>query len=325
MVAGDVAAVQIEGAEHHHAAASLLGFVRDRTGRAAVGEGEGFALVHLNNINTCCSRRDAVAVEAEHHAVLRMPGFTHFDIFHEVVVAARPQTGYTHGTCPSHIIVILVIRTACAADGVLVSARRQCRRLAEPGGQCLQLLRVFQLCLLSLGQGFIIRVAGGLKRLVGRHGIRIVHAVQRLRVRQSVDHRLHGGHGLLCGRVLLLFFLLRRLALLLRFHRLTLLLRGRRLVFLLRFPVCRVCRFLHGRGRLRRPLRLRRQRRRGQQRQAQGQRHETTQDTLLHRSPPVRFRLRPNQSPTDRDLPVGSPPYGSGGAPGQFFSFRRSV
>ena len=294
MVAGDVAAVQIEGAEHHHAAASLLGFVRDRTGRAAVGEGEGFALVHLNNINTCCSRRDAVAVEAEHHAVLRMPGFTHFDIFHEVVVAARPQTGYTHGTCPSHIIVILVIRTACAADGVLVSARRQCRRLAEPGGQCLQLLRVFQLCLLSLGQGFIIRVAGGLKRLVDRHGIRIVHAVQRLRVRQSVDHRLHGGHGLLCGRVLLLFFLLRRLALLLRFHRLTLLLRGRRLVFLLRFPVCRVCRFLHGRGRLRRPLRLRRQRRRGQQRQAQGQRHETAQDTLLHRFPPVRFFLCPN-------------------------------
>ena len=325
MVAGDVAAVQIEGAEHHHAAASLLGFVRDRTGRAAVGEGEGFALVHLNNINTCCSRRDAVAVEAEHHAVLRMPGFTHFDIFHEVVVAARPQTGYTHGTCPSHIIVILVIRTACAADGVLVSARRQCRRLAEPGGQCLQLLRVFQLCLLSLGQGFIIRVAGGLKRLVDRHGIRIVHAVQFRRVRQSVDHRLHGGHGLLCGRVLLLFFLLRRLALLLRFRRLALLLRGRRLVFLLRFPVCRVCRFLHGRGRLRRPLRLRRQRRRGQQRQAQGQRHETAQDTLLHRSPPVRFLLCPNQSPADRDLPVGSPPYGSGGAPGQFFSFRRSV
>ena len=34
---------------------------------------------------------------------------------------------------------------------------------------------------------------------------------------------------------------------------------------------------------LRRPLR---QRRRGQQRQAQGQRHETTQDTLLHRVPP---------------------------------------
>ena len=283
LVAGDVAAVQIEGAEHHHAAASLLGFVRDRTGRAAVGEGEGFALVHLNNINTCCSRRDAVTVEAEHHAVCRMPGFTHCDISHEVVVAARLQTGYTHDTFPSHIIVIPVLAGA-TADGVLVSARRQCRRLAEPGGQCLQLLRVFQLCLLSLGQGFIIRVAGGLKRLVDRHGIRIVHAVQRFRVRQSVDHRLHGGHGLLCGRILLLFFLFRRLIFLLR---------GHRLLLLLRFPVCRVCRSLHGRGRLRRPLRLLCQRRRGQQRQAQGQRHETAQDTLLHRSPPVRFRLRP--------------------------------
>ena len=313
MVAGDVAAVQIEGAEHHHAAASLLGFVRDRTGRAAVGEGEGFALVHLNNINTCCSRRDAVTVEAEHHAVCRMPGFTHFDIAYEVVVAARPQTGYTHDTCPSHIIVIPVLAGA-TADGVLVSARRQRRRLAEPVGQCLQLLRVFQLCLLSLGQGFIIRVAGGLKRLVDRHGIRIVHAVQRFRVRQSVDHRLHGGHGLvlLCGRILLLFFLFRRLILLLRFRRLILLLRFRRLalllrfrrlalllcfrrlLLLLRFPVCRVCRFLHGRGRLCRPLRLLCQRRRGQQRQAQGQRHETAQDTLLHRSPPVRFFLRPN-------------------------------
>ena len=121
--------------------------------------------------------------------------------------------------------------------------------------------------------------------------------------------RLHIGHGLvlLYSRDLPLFFLFRRL------------------IFLLRFPVCRVCRFLHGRGRLCRPLRLLCQRRRWQQRQAQGQRHETAQDTLLHRSPPVRFLLCPNQSPTDRDLPVGSSPYGSGGAPGQFFSFRRSV
>ena len=188
----------------------------------------------------------------------------------------------------------------------------------EPVGQRLQLLRVFQLCLLFLGQGVIIRVTGGLKRLVDRVQRLVVHAVQFRRVRQSVDHRLHIGHGLvlLYSRVLLLFFLFRRLALLLRF---------RGLILLLHFPVCRVCRFLHGRGRLRRPLRLLCQRRRGQQRQARGQRHETAQDTLLHRSPPVRFLLCPNQSPTDRDLPVGSPPYGSGGAPGQFFSFRRSV
>ena len=152
----------------------------------------------------------------------------------------------------------------------MMLARRQRLKLAEPVGQRRQLLRVFQLCLLSLGQGVIIRVAGGLKRLVDRHGIRIVHAVQFRRVRQSVDHRLHGGHVLvlLCGRVLLLFFLFRGL------------------VFLLRFPVRRVCRFLHGRGRLCRPLRLLCQRRRGKQRQAQGQRHETAQDTLLHRFPP---------------------------------------
>ena len=204
-----------------------------------------------------------------------------------------------------------------------ISAILQRRDLrVEPVGQRRQLLRVFQLCLLFFGQGFIISFAGGLKRLVDRHGILIVHAVQFRRVRQSVDHRLHGGHGLvlLCGRILLLFFLFRRLALLLRFRRLALLLRFRRLIFLLHFPVCRVCRFLHGRGRLRRPLRLLRQRRRGQQRQAQGQRHETTQDTLLHRSPPVRFLLCPNQSPTDRDLPVGSPPYGSGGRPPDSFS-----
>ena len=30
-------------------------------------------------------------------------------------------------------------------------------------------------------------------------------------------------------------------------------------------------------------------------------------------------------SPTDREYPVGSSPYGPGGAPGQFFSFRCSV
>ena len=111
--------------------------------------------------------------------------------------------------------------------------------------------------------------------------------------------RLHIGHGLvlLYSRVLLLFFLLRRLVLPLRFRRLALLLRGRRLLLLLRFPVCRVCRFLHSRGRLRRPLRLLRQRRRGQQRQAQGQRHETTQDTLLHRFPPLVF---PRPEPISR-------------------------
>ena len=164
---------------------------------------------------------------------------------------------------------------------VLMLARRQRLRLAEPLGQRRQLLRVFQLCLLFLGQGVIIRVAGGLKRLVDRHGLRIVHAVQFRRVRQSVDHRLHGDHVLvlLCGRVLLLFFLFRRL------------------VFLLRFPVRRVCRFLHGRGHLCRPLRLLCQRRRGKQRQAQGQRHETTQDTLLHRFPPLVF---PRPEPISR-------------------------
>ena len=141
-VAGDVAAVQIESAEHLHTAASHPGIVRDRAVDRAVSEGEGFALVNLNNINTSCSRRDAVAVEAEHHAVCRMPGFTHCDISHEVVVAARFQTGYTHDTCPSHIIVIPVLAGA-TADGVLVSARRQRRKLAEPLGQRRQLLRVF--------------------------------------------------------------------------------------------------------------------------------------------------------------------------------------
>ena len=156
-----------------------------------------------------------------------------------------------------------------------IFALRQRRRLAEPVGQRRQLLRVFQLCLLFFGQGFIISVAGGLKRLVDRHGIIIVHAVQRFRVRQSVDQRLDGGHGLLYSRILLLFFLFRRLIRLLRF---------RRLALLLCFPVYRVCRFLHGRGCLRRPLRPLRQRRRGQQRQAQGQRHEQTPHSLFHRS-----------------------------------------
>ena len=178
-----------------------------------------------------------------------------------------------------------------------ISAILQRRDLrVEPVGQRRQLLRVFQLCLLFFGQGFIISFAGGLKRLVDRHGILIVHAVQRFRVRQSVDHRLHGGHGLLCGRILLLFSLFRRL------------------VLLLRSPVCRVCRFLHGRGRLRRPLRLLCQRRRGQQRQAQGQRHETTQDTLLHRVPPS-VSSPSGRSPPGRGLPWGTLP------PGIFYRF----
>ena len=124
-----------------------------------------------------------------------------------------------------------------AADGVIgmPCLLRQRLSLAEPVGQRRQLLRVFQLCLLFLGQGVIIGVAGGLKRLVDRIPRRIVHAVQFRRVRQSIDHRLHVGHGLvlLYSRGLLLFFLFRRL------------------IFLLCFPVCRVCRFLHGRGRLR--------------------------------------------------------------------------
>ena len=248
---------------------------------------------------------------------------------------------------------LVAIGPAAEEVGVRV-ARRQRLKLAEPLGQRLQLLRVFQLCLLFLGQGVIIRFAGGLKRLVDLHGLRIIHAVQRFRVRQSVDQRLHIGHGLLCGRVLLLFFLFRRLAfllhfrrlaLLLRFHRLILLLRFRRLalllrfrrlafllrfrrlalllhfrrlILLLRFPVCRVCRFLHGRGRLRRPLRLLCQRRRGQQRQAQGQRHETTQDTLLHRFPPLVFP-RPDRVSTGREYPVGASPTGPGAPPGNFY------
>ena len=149
----------------------------------------------------------------------------------------------------------------------------QRRRLAEPVGQRRQLLRVFQLCLLFFGQGVIIRVAGGLKRLVDRHGIIIVHAVQLVHSGQSVDHRLHGGHGLLCGRILLLFFLFRRLILLLR---------GRRLILLLFFPVRRVCRFLHGRGRLRVRL-FRPCGGDGQERQAQGQRHEHTQYSFFHK------------------------------------------
>ena len=214
---------------------------------------------------------------------------------------------------------------ALTADAVGVRvARRQRLKLAEPLGQRLQLLRVFQLCLLFFGQGVIIRFAGGLKRLVDLHGLRIVHAVQIRRVRQSVDHCLHGGHGLLCGRVLLLFFLFRRLILLLRFRRLILLLHFRRLVFLLRFPVCRVCRFLHGRGRLRRPLRLLCQRRRGQQRQAQGQRHETTQDTLLHRFPPLVFP-RLDRVSTGREYPVGASPTGPGAPPGIFYRFMDPV
>ena len=149
-----------------------------------------------------------------------------------------------------------------------ISAIRQRRRLAEPVGQRRQLLRVFQLCLLFFGQGVIIRVAGGLKRLVDRHGILIVHAVQLVHSGQGIDQRLNGGHGLPCGRILLLFFLFRRL------------------ILLLFFPVRRVCRFLHGRGRLRRPLRPLRQRRRGQQRQAERQSYEQAQNSFFHIFPP---------------------------------------
>ena len=329
-VSGDAAAVHIKCAVHIHAAAGA-GAVRDhaRTAAAlAVAEGKGTAILDGDRVKLAVGR-NAVAVQAEHHAALGFPSAVDLNSPRQIVVSCPVDLIQTGNTLPVGNVPAVLRAARLAADGVIGVLRplRQCRRLAEPLGQRLQLLRVFQLCLLSLGQGVIIRVADGLKRLVDLHGILIVHAVQFRRVRQSVDHRLHLGHGLvlLCGRIFLLFFLFRRLALLLRFRRLALLLRFRRLIFLLRFPVCRVCRFLHGRGRLRRPLRLLCQRRRGQQRQAQGQRHETAQDTLLHRSPPVRFLLCPNQSPTDRDLPVGSSPYGSGGAPGQFFSFRRSV
>ena len=232
-----------------------------------------------------------------------------------------------------NITMVFLGAAALTADAVvLMLARRQRLKLAEPLGQRRQLLRVLQLCLLFFVQGFIIRFAGGLKRLVDRHGILVVHAVQFRRVRQSVDHRLHGGHGLLCGRILLLFFLFRRLilllhfrrlALLLRFRRLALLLHFRRLALLLRFPVCRVCRFLHGRGRLRRPLRLLCQRRRGQQRQAQGQRHETAQDTLLHRFPPS-VSSPPGTGLHGQRVSRRGLPYGPGGAPGHLLQVHGS-
>ena len=222
-------------------------------------------------------------------------------------MAVRLQTGYIPGACPSHIIVIPVLAGA-AADGVRVPRpRRQCDLFGRPLQNGDHLLRTGEGGLLVLRQGVVGLIGFG-RGKAGALSRRIVHAVQFGCVRQSVDHRLHIGHGLvlLYGRILLLFFLFRGLIFLLRFRRLifllrlprlVLLLRFRRLALLLRFPVCRVCRLPHSRGRLRRPLRLLRQRRRGQQRQAQGQRHETTQDTLLHRFPPLVF---PRPEPISR-------------------------
>ena len=320
----------------------------------AVAEREGRAGLDIDD-RAIHPQSDAVTVQAEgqvntaiHSKSVQITGQIVFTTIGGGFLIPRLEGGHFFlqrmsyliaGTTAAEEVLMRFPRLRCR-----VRFRRQRRRLAEPVGQRLQLLRVFQLFPLFFVQCFIIRFAGGLKRLVDRHGILIVHAVQFRRVRQSVDHRLQVGHGhvLLCGRVLLLFFLFRGLALLLRsrrlvfllrgrrlifllrFHRLIFLLRFRRLVFLLRFPVCRVCRFPHGRGRLRRPLRLRRQRRRGKQRQAQGQRHETTQDTLLHRFPPLVFP-RPDRVSTDREYPVGRTPYGPGGAPGQLLQAHGSI
>ena len=272
-----------------------------------VAEGEGTAILDGDRVKLA-GGRDAVAVEAEGHAIDGYPSVADRHIFGQIVVARRGDAGQVSLRADCRPVVMVRM-----TGQVLI--RRQRDLFVRPLQNGDHLLRTGEGGLLFLRQGVVGLIGLG-RGKAGALPRRIVHAVQFRRVRQSVDHRLHGGHGLLRGRVLLLFFLFRRLALPLR---------GRRLILLLRFPVCRVCRFLHGRGRLCRPLRLLCQRRRGKQRQAQGQRHETAQDTLLHRFPPVRFLLCPNQSPTDRDLPVGRTPYGSGGAPGQFFSFRCSV
>ena len=300
-VAGDAAAVHVEGAVLHiHAAAACIGFVGDLAdliAGMAVGQGKGYAVVHGDDVLPVCAG-DAVAVQAEHHAVRGLPCFV-FGKRH--IVGQVVVTGLVDA---SQFRRRVDCRPALMGMAGQVLIRRQCDLFGRPLQNGDHLLRTGEGGLLVLRQGVVGLIgfgrskAGALPRLA-------VHAVQFRRVRQIVDHRLHVGHGLvlLYSRDLPLFFLFRRLifllrfrrlVLLLRFRRLVLLLRFRRLIFLLRFPVCRVCRFLHGRGRLCRPLRLLCQRRRGQQRQAQGQRHETAQKTLLHRSPPVRFRLRPN-------------------------------
>ena len=75
-VPGDAAAVHIKCAVHIHAAAGAVA-VRDlaRTAAAlAVAEGEGDAVVHGDDVKVA-TRLDALAVEAQHHAVRGLPCF----------------------------------------------------------------------------------------------------------------------------------------------------------------------------------------------------------------------------------------------------------
>ena len=74
-VAGDAAAVHIEGAAIHiHAAAIHARSVCDFAGctRVAVGQGKGEFFENLDGIKAAI-RRDALAVEAQHHAIQRHP------------------------------------------------------------------------------------------------------------------------------------------------------------------------------------------------------------------------------------------------------------
>ena len=329
-VSGDAAAVHIEESYDIYAAAIHALGVGDLAAALAaalaVAEGECIAFTDIDGIANAI-HRDVAAVQAEHHAVDGVPSAPdRHRLLQEVVSCLGDliQTGNAHPALPIGESVGVVRAGAVAADGVIgmLRPRRQCDLFGRPLQNGDHLLRTGEGGLLFLRQGVVGLIglgrgkAGALPRLA-------VHAVQFRRVRQSVDHRLHLGHGLLCGRVLLLFFLFRRLALLLRFHRLILLLRFRRLAFLLHFPVCRVCRFLHGRGRLRRPLCPLRQRRRGQQRQAQSQRHETAQDTLLHRFPPS-VSSPPGSGLHGQRVSRRGLPYGPGGAPGHLLQVHGS-
>ena len=99
IVAGDDAAVQVECALLYlHAASVFVVGVGDAAlAGLAVGQGEGGISAYLDGVKIAI-RRDAVAVEAEHRAVFRLPSAAQRHIFGQIPVAR--SGGQRHRGCP---------------------------------------------------------------------------------------------------------------------------------------------------------------------------------------------------------------------------------
>ena len=123
IVTGDAAVVQIECAVDIHTPADVpvvsIKAVGDLTRcslRFAVGQGKGHAGVHADGVKFT-GRHDAVAVEAQHHAIHRLPRLTYIYIIRQVVVTRLFDVSQTGNALPD-LVGVRPVRARLAADGM---------------------------------------------------------------------------------------------------------------------------------------------------------------------------------------------------------------